>query len=294
VKEEASFLKKSSKKLLFDWLGAHRRRTRALRILIDKVFLLLFVDKKKILPVPAFILFLATPAHAFTRVVSLNLCTDDLLIALAPGKIVALSPLSRDPALAVRIGPYPTVHPDAEAVLHTDPDLILAAAYGATATVAILQARGLPVWRTQLPQDFPAIAAETLQLGALLGVSGRARALVAEMNRTLAAIPRRERGSALIFEARGYVDQPGTLGDAVLRAAGYRNQAGRSRLDLESLVEAPPGLLVTVRRPAFPSLATDLLDHPALARLRRRSIDPTLLICAGPWTAQAASALAAP
>jgi len=46
VKEEASFLKKRSKKLLTDgarsrWIGAP---------LVDKVFLLLFVHKKKILP----------------------------------------------------------------------------------------------------------------------------------------------------------------------------------------------------------------------------------------------------
>jgi len=239
-------------------------------------------------------LALAGSARAYDRVVSLNLCTDDLLVALAPAKIAALSPLSRDPALAVRVGTYPIVQPDAEAVLNAHPDLILAAAYGATTTVAILQSRGLPVWRTGLPQDFAGIAAETLQLGALLGVSDRARTLVAQMNQTLAGIPRRDRGTALIFEARGYLDQPGSLGDAVLRAAGYRNQAVQPRIDLESLVESPPDLLVTARRPSFPSLATDLLDHPALAHLRRRAIDPTLLICAGPWTAQAAVALAAP
>ena len=157
-----------------------------------------------------------------------------------------------------------------------------------------MQERGLTVWRTRLPQDFGGIAAETMELGALLGVPERARALVDQMERTLAAVPRRDRGSALIFEARGYVDQAGSLGDAVLRAAGYRNQAGRSRVDLESLVEDPPDLLVVSRRPAFPSLATDLMEHPALARLRRRAIDPALLICAGPWTAQAVRALAAP
>jgi iron complex transport system substrate-binding protein len=258
--------------------------------------LLLFVHKKKILPFRYLMamLLLSGPAHAFNRVVSLNLCTDDLLVALAPAKIAALSPLSRDPALALRVGSYPIVPPNAEAVLDLHPDLILAAAYGATTTVAILEARGLPVWRTSLPQDLTGIAAETLQLGALLGVPGRARALVEQMDRTLAAIPRHDRGTALIFEARGYVDQPGTLGDAVLRAAGYRNQAARPRIDLESLVTNPPDLLVTARRPSFPSLATDLLDHPVLARLRRRAIDPTLLICAGPWTAQAAASLAAP
>jgi iron complex transport system substrate-binding protein len=239
-------------------------------------------------------MLLAGSAQAYSRVVSLNLCTDDLLVALAPEKIAALSPLSRDPALAVRIGTFPIVHTDAEAVLHTHPDMILAADYGATATLAILQSRGIPIWRTKLPQNFDGIAAETLALGALLGVPARARALVAQMRQTLASLPPRDRGTALIFEARGYVDQPGSLGDAVLRAAGYHNQAHGMRLDLESLIDAPPDLLVTQRRPSFPSLATDLLDHPALAHLRHRTLDATLLICAGPWTAQAVTALAAP
>ena len=238
--------------------------------------------------------FLASPAWAYSRVVSLNLCTDDLIESLAPQKIIALSPLSQDPALAVHPEPFPTVHPDAESVLALHPDLVLAGPFGASAALAILQSRGVPIWRTQLPQDFPAIAAETLQLGDLLGVPNRAHALIAEMDRTLAAIPYQERGNALIFEARGYVDQSGTLGDAVLHAAGYRNAAHGTHIDLETLIETPPDLLVTARRPQFPSLATDLLDHPALAHLRRRAIDPALLICAGPWTAQAVSDLTGP
>jgi len=164
---------------------------------------------------------LASPAWAYSRVVSLNLCTDDLIEALAPQKILALSPLSHDPALAVHTDAFPIVHPDAEEILALKPDLILAAPYGAGAALAILLSRGIPVWRTRMPQDFAAIATETLQLGALLGEPARARALVLQMAQTLAAIPHQNRGTALIFEARGYVDQPGSLGDAVLRASGW-------------------------------------------------------------------------
>jgi iron complex transport system substrate-binding protein len=42
---------------------------------------------------------LAAPAHAGQRVVSLNLCTDQMLVLLAPEQVVALSPLARDPTL---------------------------------------------------------------------------------------------------------------------------------------------------------------------------------------------------
>ena len=40
------------------------------------------------------------------------------------------------------------------------------------------------------------------------------------------------------------------------------------------------------------TLASALLDHPALAGVRRRAIPPALTLCAGPFTAQAAVLLA--
>lgn len=234
------------------------------------------------------------PARGYGRVVSLNLCTDELLIALAPQKILALSPLSRDGRYAVYPSHYPVVAADAESVLRLHPDLILAAPFGAATAQTMLKAAGLKLWQAPMPRDFAGIARETLALGQLLGVSARARVLVDQMNRTLAAVPVRDRGSALLIEPRLYAAQPGSLGDAVLRAAGYRDQATNGRVSLEALLEAPPDLLVLDDEPGFPSLATDLLAHPALAHLRRRRLDPAWLICAGPWSARAVAALAAP
>ena len=48
----------------------------------------------------ALALTIAFSAEAVNRVVSLNLCTDQMLVLLAPEKIAALSPLARDPALS--------------------------------------------------------------------------------------------------------------------------------------------------------------------------------------------------
>ena len=61
---------------------------------------------------------------------------------------------------------------------------------------------------------------------------------------------------------------------------------------MEVLLSRPPDLLVTAQAPAFPSLATDLLRHPALAALPRRTVAPASLICAGPFTVSAVEALA--
>jgi hypothetical protein len=73
----------------------------------------------------------------------------------------------------------------------------------------------------------------------------------------------------------------------VLRAAGLTPIGQGRHTSLEALLTHPPALLVTAQAPGFPSLATNLLAHPALAALPRRSVPPALLACGGPWTAEA-------
>ena len=80
--------------------------------------------------------------------------------------------------------------------------------------------------------------------------------------------------------------------DAVLRAAGLTNVGNGRPLGREALLRDPPDLLVVPDAPDFPSLATAIFDDPALTRIRRRALPPALTLCAGPFTARAASILA--
>jgi len=228
--------------------------------------------------------------------VSLNLCTDQLLVLLAPEKIAALSPLARDPTLsfvASRAASLPVVRPSAEAVLRLHPDLILAGPFGAQATVALLKSEGLAVHRISLPQTFPAIRAQTRRVALLLGVPERGAALVSTMDATLAAVhpPPRPR-TAIAWEPRGFTEGPDSLMGAILRAAGLTNLSDGNHLGLEALMRLAPDLVVVPEAPHFPSLATDLLQSPALSSIPRRSLPPALTLCAGPFTAQAVSMLA--
>ena len=87
------------------------------------------------------------PAHTSLHVVSLNLCTDQMLVLLAPEKIAALSTLARDPSLsyvAPQAVQLPIVRASAEAVLRLRPDLVVAAPYGAQTTLALLQQERVP------------------------------------------------------------------------------------------------------------------------------------------------------
>lgn len=261
--------------------ASHPRRVRGFLLL---TFVLLTVIR------------LEPPAFAATRVVSLNLCTDQLLVLLAPEKIAALSPLARDPTLsfvAQRAASLPVVHASAEAVLRLHPDLILAGPYGAQTTVALLQSEGVPVHRITLPRTFAAIRAQTLGVAHLLGVPERGAALVGAMDATLAAVhPPRETVTAIAWEPRGFTDGPATLMGAILRAAGLINLSDGERLGLEALMRLRPDLLVVQQAPDFPSIATDLLTSPVLASIPRRPLPPALTLCAGPFTAQAVAMLA--
>lgn len=237
----------------------------------------------------------AGPAARAGGVVSLNLCADQLLVLLAPELVAALEPMARDPALSFVAGQaraLPSVRADAEAVLRLHPDLVLAGQYGAQTTVALLKARGVRVEKLEEPQDFPAIAEQVRHLAALLHVPARGATLVAEMQGRLAALPKQSHGTALFWEAGGWSAGPGSLADAVLRVAGWRDGGTGGRMGVERILADPPDLLVTDTASAMPSMATDLAWHPALRGLARRSVDPALVICGGPFTVAAAEALA--
>jgi iron complex transport system substrate-binding protein len=240
------------------------------------------------------LLLLSGPAHA-ARVVSLNLCTDDYLVLLAPESVVALSPLARDPTesvVAEAARHLPWVRADAEAILALRPDLVLGGPYGAQTTLATLARHGLRIERTGLPQDFAAIRDEARRMAAVLGVPASGEAMLRRMDAELASIPPRPPVRALYLGARGYEAGAATLEAAVLRAAVLTNAGADGRPGLEAVVANPPQLLIVPQVPRFPSLATELLQHPALAAIPRRIVPPALLACAGPWTAEAAVLLA--
>ncbi len=239
----------------------------------------------------AFFFLLTFPAQAAPDIVSLNLCTDQYLLALAPERAAAVTFLARDPelsAMATAAAAVPTVRADAEAVLALRPSLVLAAPWGARATLDALARRGVAIERITPPADFAAIRATFRHLGARLDAAARAEALLAEMDTT----PRPAQGHAIALEPRGLTAGPGTLRDAVLRAAGLRNAGDGRQLSLEALARTPATLLVVAPPPAYPARATEFLAHPVLTHHPRREIPPRLTICGGPWTAGAVALLA--
>lgn len=247
------------------------------------------------------------------RVVSLNLCTDQMVLALLPrDRIAGLSHLAGDAAyspLIDRVGDIPLLQGMAEEVLPLHPDLVLVGVYTTRPTVALLRARGIAVRELAQPSDFDGIREQIRDLAQLLDVTARGEALIAEMDATLnsAATPIRPdaRPLRVLSLAPGaFTAGAGTLYDAVMRAAGLVNYAadkglvGYGYLAVEDVVADPPDLmLANADEKSHPSLNGQLLAHPALARAipphRRPSIPGRFWTCGGPFTAQAVARLAA-
>ncbi|MFN3526228.1 MAG: ABC transporter substrate-binding protein [Paracoccus sp. (in: a-proteobacteria)] len=222
----------------------------------------------------------APPAPA--RVVSMNLCTDQLALLIAgPGQLVSVSYLAHDPrasAMAVEAAAIPANRGLAEDILRLAPDLVLAGSFSATATVDMLRRTGMPVEVFPPESDFDDIRTNLRRMGHALGREAQAEALVARFDADLAALsrPAGAGGRAAIYEANGYSAGRATLAGSIVAAAGLDNVAGDlglphgGMLSLEELVMAAPDLLVLSRQDRGTSRAEEVLDHPALRMLAAR------------------------
>ena len=120
------------------------------------------------------------------RVVSLNLCTDLLLLEIAaPTQIAGLTALARDPVLspyAAAAARLPVTHVQAEALLALAPDLIVATPQAAVSTVALLRQLGLRVELLPPPTTVDELRQTLRRAGELLGQTPRAEALIASID----------------------------------------------------------------------------------------------------------------
>jgi len=238
----------------------------------------------------------STPARAEPprRIVSLNLCADQLLVALADrGQIAGLTRLARDPAMSAvadQARTLPVTRGDAEAVLGLRPDLVLLSPYGEGSGRAILKAQGVAMLDVPPAESLDAITAQIRLVARVVGHPDRGEALIRRMARDLSAIPVPGGGmTAAYYQRRGYLTGTGTLVDEMIRRAGLRNTAtvlgkpALSRLSLEELVAARPDFLIVESATDHPDdLGSEMLHHPALAGIARISLPQAWTVCGGP------------
>ncbi|WP_043917647.1 ABC transporter substrate-binding protein [Jannaschia aquimarina] len=243
------------------------------------------------------------PAGPPARVVSMNLCTDQLAMLLAaPGQLVSVSSLAQDPrgsAMATEAAAYPSNRGLAEEIYLLDPDLVIAGSFSTQATVDMLRRLGVPVAVLDPAYSMADIGDRIEEMGRVLGRAEAAAQLRAEFEAGLAAL-REEiatRPRAALYYANGYTSGDRTLAGEILLAAGFANIAAEAGLPeggvmpLEILAMAEPDALVTGRPYPRASRAEEILDHPVLHQMRERraagAVSDSEWVCGTPHVLQA-------
>lgn len=251
-----------------------------------------------------------TAQGAPERVVSMNVCTDQLAMMLAaPGQLYSVSMLATDPrasAMVEEAKGYDANAGRAEEVYLMKPDLVLAGSFSARASVDMLERLGIRVIRFDPAYALGDVEARIRQMGAALGRQTRAEELIASYQAGLERLRPKdgeERPRAVQYVANGYTQGSNTLSDEMLEAAGFSNLSAElgikfgARMPLEMLALHAPDLVVTAAPYPGASRSEEIPNHPVVKRITEgrppmRMHSPDWL-CGTPHVLGAIEALAA-
>lgn len=246
-------------------------------------------------------------AHAadLPRVASINVCTDQLLLALAdPGQILGLSPYSRDPARswnAEKAAAYPRLSGEAEDVLILQPDAVVAGKFTKRATRELLKDKGVRVIEFDAARSLEDVKSQIRKMGELLHQTDRAASEIRRLDTAIQhareAVSQRSY-RVLALSRRGWVSGGGSLISSMLATIGLNNAASDfgyklgGFASLEAIVKLRPDLLLVSDGGDFAEDEGEaFLLHPALERFypspKRLVIPEKLTVCGGPMLSEA-------
>lgn len=255
-------------------------------------------------------LLLAAPAPPVTapdaprRIVSLNLCADQLVLALADRAQIA--GLTRNAANAdmsseaARARGLRILSSSAEEILEIEPDLIIGMPMYRSASTGVLRDMGYRTIDFRAADTLADIHGSIRTIAAAVGHPERGEALIATMAEQLAATSKPGRGRvAAYYQRRGFMTGTGTLVDDLMQRVGLVNLAGRlgrpalSQLSIEELVAARPDfLIVDGATDRVIDQGSEMLHHPALRDIPRIRVPQAWTVCGGPSYAPAAQSMA--
>jgi iron complex transport system substrate-binding protein len=242
------------------------------------------------------------------RIVSMNVCSDQLLLSLAdPEQILGLSRYSRDAWVSGDVRRYPRLSGGAEDVLVLKPDIVLANLFDKRSTRELLKANGMHLAELSVPRTLDEVKGQIRELGDIVGHRDRAVQQIARLD---AALARARQAVAdrhyrvLPLSRRGWVAGRDGFVGSLLAETGLFNAAGDLGFSfggfasLEAIVSLKPDLLLVSQAGDF---ARDdgqaFLLHPALARFyppeKRIVIPERLTECGGVTLAEALDVLTA-
>jgi iron complex transport system substrate-binding protein len=249
-------------------------------------------------------------AAILPRLVSMNVCTDQLVLTLAdPEQILGLSRFARDgwQSQAGDISRYPVLSGGAEDVLLIRPDIVVASAFDKRSTRELLKAKGLRLAELAVPRTLDEARQQIREAGDITGHPDRATAEIARLDAALARARRavsERHYRVLPLSRRGWVAGSDSFVGSLLGETGLRSAAGDLGFSfggfasLEAIVNLRPDFIVVSQ--AGGTARDDgqaFLLHPALERFyppeKRIVIPERMTECGSVLLADALDALTA-
>lgn len=229
--------------------------------------------------------FVSPPVWAAPeRVVSLNLCTDQLAVSMVPEqRLRGVSFNAADPALSLvanSAARFPALKGHIEEIAGIGPDMVLMAEGQNSRLQRWLADNGVPVVTIGMPDSIAALQQDTARVAEALGGRSFADTLRARQDATLRQTQLPRKGmSVAVYYPRGFSDGHNTLLHDIITRMGGRNVAseqgrqGMTYLSLEEMIALNPEvLLVPLYDYDVVSQAEELARHPALGGLRARIV----------------------
>ena len=239
------------------------------------------------------------------RIVSINLCADQLVLALADrSQIAGLTKNATDVEMsgeAAKARGLPLLSNSAEQILAIEPDLIVGMPASRSAALRALPEQTYPLLDLDTANTLDEIYTSIRQTAVAIGHPARGDALIARMRGELAGLQKPGKGRvAAYYQRRGYMTGTGTLIDELMTRVGLVNLAGKlgkpplSQLSLEEMVAAEPDyLIVESATDKVTDQGSEMLHHPALKDISRISVPQAWTVCGSPAYTQAARSMAA-
>ncbi len=244
------------------------------------------------------------------RIVSTNLCTDQLLLLLAePERIASISYLALEPDSSYmhqEAAGYQVNHAEVEELLALNPDLIVAGSFTQDNMIRLMRRLGHQVEVFYPTSSIQEIRTNIRRMAKLLGRETRGEEIIDQMDRRINRVTEQSFGEALpalFYQPRGYTSGSNTVQNEALALAGWSNISaehgivGYGNIDLETVLLAKPAQFFTsAYAPGSNSLAQRQLNHPAVQMISNGrpmvNIDYRYWICGGPMIAEAIEILA--
>ena len=229
-------------------------------------------------------------SFASMRVASLNLCTDELLLALAaPEQIVSVTHLAHKPqetTLWRQARRYPQNDGSLLSVVGLKPDLVLTMGGGARDRARIARRLGIRVLDLPFPQRLADVEQQIRTVANALGRHPVGTRWIARVEALKRSQPRRKFDTIWLGGGGRSVQATGLAADW-MRLAGFRQRpVTGDRVSLEQLLVRPPAILLrSDYRSGEYSGAQRWLMHPlakATGRSRTVPTDGRAWTCMGP------------